>query len=261
MSRPIEVWLLTISILMMSEGQQQQQVSITPEQHRELTSAVASHFQEHLTIDFLNSEAKKAARRLYVPAYGTETMAQLLFAIASLRLRSDVLEIGSGFTTPFLLAALHGNHSRGTADKPNRVLITVDDMSHAEHSTVHTNIRAVRGSLATDAPSDAFVLYGKGWKGIREQVRSTDSEIGKALRKHAAAGGRKEGFQGFGVIWDDATSGHALGILEDLWPLLESDGTGLFLSHWSGIYWEPHSERQTSLLSTGLSKPDIQPLT
>ena len=145
-----------------------------------------------------------------------------------------MLEIGSGFTTPFLLSALHGTNTSKT-----RVLVTVDDMSHSEHSTVHTNIRAVRKSLETAAkiPADAFQMYGKGWTGINHEVRSPESAVGRALRKYASEGQR---WSGFGMIWDDATSGHSLNQQHALWPLLRGDGTGIFLRHWTNIMWEPH---------------------
>ena len=174
------------------------QVALTPEQSQALTQAVSTHFGKYITIDALENSAQAAAKRLYVPAYGTEMMAQLLHAVADSRPNADVLEIGSGFTTPFLLSALHGGKANGNK---TRVLVTVDDMSHAEHSTVHTNIRAVRGSLESPgrdtAPPDAFQMYGKGWTGINSEVRSPKSEVGLALRKYAGKGG----FQGFGVIW------------------------------------------------------------
>jgi len=72
--------------------------------------------------------------------------------------------------------------------------------------------------------------------------------IGRALLKNK--GRNNELIRGFGMIWDDATSGHALDILEQLWPLLREDGTGLFLSHWSGMYWETHANPKITLTLT-----------
>jgi len=182
-----------------AQQQQQKQVTMTPAQVQEVTHAVSSFFGSKMKIDSLMGKAANAAKQLYVPAYGTERMAELLFTMSRTR-RGNVLELGSGFTTPFLLGALHGENKTKSGEGETRVLVTVDDMSHTEHSRVHQqievtktptyipttipffihyniffltlythNTQAVRSNFGA-VPQGAFQMHSKGWKGIASEV-------------------------------------------------------------------------------------------
>ena len=77
---------LRLLLVMVPLAALQRQVTITEKQSRELTEAVSAHMTSHMTIDSLKSSAATAAaKKLYVPAYGTEMMAQIIFSLAQTR--------------------------------------------------------------------------------------------------------------------------------------------------------------------------------
>ena len=54
----------------------------------------------------LDATFQAAVEKLRIPAMGTEAVAPLLALLVNLVLRRRVLEVGMGYTTPFLAAAL-----------------------------------------------------------------------------------------------------------------------------------------------------------
>lgn len=61
---------------------------------------------------FLDQGFMEAVKPLYSPVMGTETMGPLLYSLICFSRPERVLEVGAGYTTPFILKALADTHVR-----------------------------------------------------------------------------------------------------------------------------------------------------
>lgn len=65
----------------------------------------------------LDSEFYRAVERLFVPGMGTEHVGPLLYSLVRMMRPRSVLEVGLGYSTPFLVAGLKDNIEEFRADR------------------------------------------------------------------------------------------------------------------------------------------------
>ncbi len=65
----------------------------------------------------LDSEFYRAVKRLFVPGMGTEHVGPLLYSLVRMMRPRSVLEVGLGYSTPFLAAGLKDNIEEFRADR------------------------------------------------------------------------------------------------------------------------------------------------
>ncbi len=178
--------------------------------------------------NFLNKVAP-----LYSADLGTEHAAGLLYSMVRMLRPKSVLEIGLGYTTPFLLQALHDNKQEFAADREilknkddalrldvlraeayeeeyDPVLLAIDDYSD-EESTAHKVSEVI-----DDLDLAPFLkLYQRSFSGLSTEI--------------------EDRFKPIDLIWFDCGGPQEyVDFINEYWPLINPDG-GVLLMHYS--YW------------------------
>jgi len=192
--------------------------------------------------DFHHTVAK-----LRVPAAGTETVAPLLSSLVQLTRPRRVLEVGMGYTTPFLAAALAEveeqvrQEQAALAEKTKRHLETADGLD-TEWVYADPALRAPGFYLEPYAPqfvavddlsipdsSAGHVLDVLGSLGLADRVQVINADIRQCRDRLPA------GFAPIDLAWVDAWE--CLYFFDHFWDLVNPDG-GLLVMHYLMTYPE-----------------------
>jgi predicted O-methyltransferase YrrM len=195
------------------------------------------------------SDFAEKVRPLYVPTMGTERIAPLLYALTRFSRAENVLEIGAGYTTLFLLKALADN----AADRARESAALAQRSPETEGAPRFDE--AFSAKLRGEPPEGAPLLlpsyYERPYRPLLHtidllshpktsagEVERVATELGLRpnLRFHAgdfrdyAPALAKEGLR-FDLLWLDAGGyQNYMTLLRDYWKLISPDG-GLLLIH------------------------------
>lgn len=189
---------------------------------------------------------RKAVERLMVPGMGTEALAPLLADLVKFLRPRRVLEVGMGYTTPFLAAALADTEetvrgeSEALADKSRRhleagalgdewLLDAPALVTPSEHLEPYTPRLVALDDLSMEDSSAPDVLEVLEELGLSNLVDVVNSELSEA-RDVLAQDGKHIDF-----AWVDAWE--CLYFFDHFWDLIDPDG-GLVVMHYLTTYPE-----------------------
>jgi hypothetical protein len=169
----------------------------------------------------------RAASRLRAEGLGTENAAWLLYSLARMTRPDRVLEVGTGYTTPFLLQALADNAVDAAADRlaiadggDRRGLLVRDVAQRAHHPLLvgmDENENVLLAQIVEELGLRSF---------FREEIgdfRSLARDLGDELPP-------------FDLVWFDAGGPREYAdFLRDCWDLINPEG-GMLLLHFT--HWE-----------------------
>lgn len=196
---------------------------------------------------FVTAEFQAAAERLRVPEMGTEVIARLLADLVCLHRPSRVLEVGMGYTTPFLAAALAdvrdqvAAESAALAEKTTRHLAAHDELDDTWLNaapalvTPEFHLEPYRPSLvAVDdlsipESSAERVLGVLRELGLDDLVTVVNADIRDCAER------LPDGFAPIDFAWVDAWE--CLYFFDNFWERINPDG-GIVLMHYLLTYPE-----------------------
>lgn len=187
------------------------------------------------------------AERIYAPAFGTERMGPLLYALVRFHRPQRIVEIGYGYTTPFLAQALKDNARDVQAERrPEHPLRNAQILHDRWYDTFEFYEDDV-GLTVLDDQSQRDDDFTRRLRGVLNDLDLADLVEVESSMRHADA---HELFEpdSLGVVWNDAQWDPEY--LKRWWPLLNKDG-GLLLLHNvvgngdSGNRWCMASPRRT----------------
>ena len=190
------------------------------------------------------SEYLRHVSALYSPGYGTEHMSKIIHAVVRFIRPMVVLEIGVGYTTPFILRALGENEADVQRERELFSLM----QRHGEAQGIMMEHPAIDDRLpfysmpytprlfAIDDYSLETLDFAQAMDAIRalgleSRLKLVKSSFVGAAPKLGLARGELD------MIWFDAKSSHGTlaDFLIEYWPLLRSDG-GVLLVHFTAGY-------------------------
>ena len=170
------------------------------------------------------------ASQLYLPAFGTEQLAPLLHSIVRFRRPTQVVELGFGYTTPFLARALADNalsaaSERGDPAHPSRQSGVLHQKWYDEHpSAERPGLTVIDDQSQRGGGADPYA--GKV-EAVLEELGLRDLVSLEASMGHSKAHALFKP-DSLGLVWNDAQWDPEF--LRLWWPLLRRDG-GLLLLH------------------------------
>ncbi|MBK8975760.1 MAG: class I SAM-dependent methyltransferase [Planctomycetes bacterium] len=202
-----------------------------------------------------------ATAELYYPGMGTENVAPLLYSLVRMLKPRSCLEVGLGYTTPFLARALCDNDREGACD---RALLAAETLTPAQRERVAT---LARGHFEGAAPrptrlctvdnfalgdfSDHQVLRVLTATGTAHKVELVRADFAAAL----------EGIAGdwlpLDLVWFDCGGlPDAIRFLNACWPrVAQQHGTVLLhYTHFRYVHRAPGGERETMLIDPLVSE-------
>ena len=192
------------------------------------TQPLAGHFG--LTPAFLAT-----AERIFVPNFGTEQLAPLLHALVRFHRPARVVELGFGYTTPFLARALADNAANVASERRSwnaqRLGGVLVDRYYRDRPTYAPRLHVVddQSQRAADMTGDG-AFSGHNFAGRVEGVLE-EMQLRQYVALHNAT--MEEARSQFApgsidFLWNDAQWNPDF--LRDWWPLVRRDG-GLLLLH------------------------------
>ncbi|MEV7390529.1 MULTISPECIES: class I SAM-dependent methyltransferase [unclassified Streptomyces] len=194
-----------------------------------------------------DAEFRAAVGRLRAPGMGTEVVAPLLAQLVRLHRPRRVLEIGMGYTTPFLAAALAENEREADAEA---VALAAKSRAHLGSGADLDDIWAYTeppllapsfylepyrprfvavDNLSIEASSAGRVLDVLGDLGLAERVEVVNADL------HDCAGLLPDDLFPIDLAWVDAWE--CLYFFEHFWERINPDG-GLVVMHYLMTYPE-----------------------
>jgi len=177
-----------------------------------------------LTQSALDAEFYAAVAPLYMPTYGTENLAPLLYSLVRFQKPKNIVEFGGGYTTPFLARALVDNAHDATTELENHPVPVMlhpewynDDTTNSKHPSLtvvddnsqnNQDFTAMMKKLAFDKKIKVTFKHG---------VRHSDISLLDDVPLDSV-----------GLVWNDAQWDPEY--LKAWWPRLQKDG-GLMLLH------------------------------
>jgi hypothetical protein len=198
-----------------------------------------------------------AVASLYNPGLGTEHVAGLLYSMVRMTRPRSLLEIGLGYTTPFLLQALRDNIEEHTED--------LGRLQRAEPDDPRLDVLRLEAHEGDYAPRLLAV----------DDLSDPDTTAAEVPRVIAALGlnhlytlqhGSFRGLTStlappvvpFDFVWFDCGGPHEyVDFLAEYWPYIEPDG-GILLLHYT--YWHlptVRNRRDGSPLTPGPLEPSM----
>lgn len=192
----------------------------------------------------------QAVAPLYEQVMGAENLGPLLYSLVRFTKPQNVLELGGGFTSLFLLQALADNDAEcalaaeAAASAPSGVPWLTPAYAGAKTApgTLH-----VVDNLAHECTSAHRVQAGADALGIARSLRFHDADAldADASSRLAVAPSAAGGARFFGLIWIDLGAAHRLRALVDAWwPRMDPAGGMLIvhstLTNEAGQVWLEH---------------------
>ncbi|GMI16418.1 hypothetical protein TrLO_g12308 [Triparma laevis f. longispina] len=164
--------------------------------------------------------------KIYLPAFGTENLAPLLHSLVKFHRPHLVVELGYGYTTPFLAQGLADNIANVAAETADSSVLRKAGVLHnswyAEQPWTLPKLVAVDDQSQRDASAFAAsvnaVLEDLGLRDLVELKASMQLEEAHALFENDS----------IGLLWNDAQWDPEF--FRKWWPLVKKDG-GLMLLH------------------------------
>lgn len=203
----------------------------------------------------LDSKFLNAVARLKAPDLGTEHAAWLLYTIVRMTRPTRILEVGMGYTTPFLLRALADNvdefaedlhrlEARGEGDPRLEVLlpeyhekpyqphmIGVDDYS--EEDSTAAQVRELLDALGLEP---FLTLYRRSFQGLTRELRQEALPLD--------------------FVWFDCGGpAEYIDFLREYWPVINPAG-GILALHYTHWHWPTVRRRMDG---TELGRDEIRP--
>ena len=180
-----------------------------------------------------------AVAPLAVPGYGTEEVGPLLYSLVRMTRPQNVLEVGLGYTSPFLARALADNIDEFAAD---REIVRQQDtgwrratLSAEYHANDYTPVLHAIDDFSLAESSAPKVLNVLGGMELRHLVQVSEGDFRGKSREIAGTS------QPFDFVWFDCGGvDEYVDFIEEYWPLITADH-GLLLLHYT--YWTVEQER------------------
>lgn len=189
----------------------------------------------------LNERFCAAVRPLLNPGMGTEHVAPLLYSWLRMTKPHTCLEIGRGYTTPFLAQALEDNRAESAADAALLRAPTSTDAARSRASILlpdyHQTELAIGHLISVDDESQR--------KGLSPSVADTLATLGLAERVtlvqadfRSATRGKLGTVEDIDFVWFDCGGpAEAVTAINQLWPRV-SDDHGVLALHYTYFRFE-----------------------
>jgi len=187
----------------------------------------------------LDARFQEQVEALRVPGMGTEHVAPLLYALVRMTRPRSVLEVGLGYTTPFLVQALADGAAEFQADRARLAQAPAEDRRRALLAPAHHEAEYAPRLYAIDD----FSAEGSSAPAVLEALRSLGLDAWAEVHQGDFRGHSRqlpEAALPFDLVWFDCGAlPEYIDFMEEYWRLINPEH-GLLLLHYT--YWNLTAE-------------------